>query len=254
MLRKTRNIVALAAALALAESAHAAMTLNTTRVIFDTRFKEASLEAFNRSGQPILLQSWLESDTDAQAPVPFAVSPPLAKMPGESRQKLRVLYQGSGVPGDRESVFWLNVQEIPQSSQQQNVLQLAIRQRIKVFYRPPGLQGTANEAPAQVAWQLVSTPAGTVVRAHNPSAYHVNLAQLKLAASGYAGEMTESLMIRPGETRDIAINVPAPRTQVRLDVRTINDFGASVAHSGQVNFTGTSHVAAGNASTDNSNP
>lgn len=37
------------------------------------------------------------------------------------------------LPVDRESVFWLNVKEIPKKSAEENVLQIAVRSRIKLF-------------------------------------------------------------------------------------------------------------------------
>lgn len=59
-----------------------------------------------------------------------------------------------------------------EKSEPQNYLQLAFRSRIKVFYRPSGLKGTANEAPASLSWKLHSD--GRVL-VSNPTPYHVTL-------------------------------------------------------------------------------
>lgn len=53
--------------------------------------------------------------------------PPILKLAGNKDAILRFVYSGSGLPTDRETVYWINVQEIPPSAKQENVLQIAIR-------------------------------------------------------------------------------------------------------------------------------
>ena len=84
------------------------------------------------------------------------------------------------LPADRESAFWLNVKEIPQTPNQENVLQVAIRSRLKLFYRPAGLPGSPTEARALLKW-AVSAPAqgqGAVLKVGNASAFHITLLKL----------------------------------------------------------------------------
>lgn len=59
------------------------------------------------------------------------------KLAGNKDRYLRFVYSGSGLPTNRETVYWINVQEIPPSAKQENVLQIAIRTRVKLFYRLP---------------------------------------------------------------------------------------------------------------------
>ncbi|PJI52023.1 molecular chaperone EcpD, partial [Methylobacterium radiotolerans] len=60
------------------------------------------------------------------------------------------MHTGEPMPQDKESVFWLNVLEIPPKDKaNQNLLQMAFRSRIKLFYRPAGLKGKAEDAPSQ---------------------------------------------------------------------------------------------------------
>lgn len=219
----------------------ASVTLNTTRVVFEGKHKEASLEAQNRGDNEILIQSWLDAgDTVAvdAGSLPFAVTPPLSKVVAKGRQSLRILYQGSGVPSDRESVLWLNVQEIPQASTKENVLQLAVRQRIKVFYRPAGLPGSANEAPGLIQWQLHTSAQGPVLRAKNDSLYHVSLAELDLAGPDYASAMDGTTMFAPGETRDIPIKPFKNAAPIQLRFKSINDYGGQRPYQVQLSPTG----------------
>ena len=93
-LRRICGPALIAAALAGGSSAHASISLSTTRVIFDGRNKEASVVVRNGKAN-ILVQSWVESNTEGDlGELPFAVSPPLAKMLPDSQQLLRVLYAG----------------------------------------------------------------------------------------------------------------------------------------------------------------
>ncbi|WP_163083162.1 fimbrial biogenesis chaperone, partial [Acinetobacter baumannii] len=70
--------------------------------------------------------SWVEADNGAdKREVPFVITPARSRLGGNKQQTLRILFQGEGLPSDRESVFRLNVQEIPQKSASANTLQIA---------------------------------------------------------------------------------------------------------------------------------
>src|SRR5690606_20062113 len=88
--------------------------------------------------------------------------------PGEEAL-VRTIYAGQGLPGDRESLFWINIQEIPPRSEAANALQVAIRTRIQLLYRPPGLQTTLDEAARALQWRIDGQPRQPVachLRAH----------------------------------------------------------------------------------------
>ncbi|WP_207838786.1 fimbria/pilus periplasmic chaperone, partial [Pseudomonas sp. 43(2021)] len=139
---------------------------------------------------------------------------------------LRILYEGRGMPADKESVVWLNVQEIPQASAADvNTLQLAVRQRIKVFFRPDGLTGDAAKAPEQLAWQLVTQAGKSVLKVKNQSNYHVSLADLKVVAGKKAELVIDSTMIVPGEVRSFNLK-DLPAGTSHLSFSAINDYGA----------------------------
>lgn len=118
----------------MATQAAASISLNATRIVFDGDHKEANITVRN-GNQDVLIQSWVDMNDASGSRAPFAVTPPLARVFAKEQQLLRILYEGKGMPTDRESVVWLNVQEIPKASETENTLQLAIRQRIKIL--PP---------------------------------------------------------------------------------------------------------------------
>lgn len=217
--------VALACALATSAS-HASISLSATRAIFDGKNKETSV-AVNNDGAEALIQSWLDPlDETPDDPLPFAITPPLAKLGAKQQQLLRVLYEGVGMPADRESAFWLNVQEIPQQAQGENVLQLAVRQRIKVFYRPTGLSGDPQLAPAELQWKLTEDGGKTTLHVANPSLYHVTVVDAKLRTGTVDEPVADARMIAPRSALDLPVRVPSARalaSELRYDV--INDYG-----------------------------
>ncbi|MHC8383997.1 fimbrial biogenesis chaperone [Pseudomonas sp. LB3P14] len=206
--------------------ASASISLSSTRVIFDGSRKEANVTVRNGS-QKVLVQSWIDSYASETKTPPFAVSPPLARVEANEQQLLRILYEGNGLPPDKESVVWLNVQEIPQSSSADaNTLQLAVRQRIKVFFRPAGLQGEAARAPEQLTWELQRIGGQLVLKVKNHSLFHVSLADLKIGDLQKSELVADATMITPGEERTLKLNL-VPNTQsLSLWFSSINDYGA----------------------------
>jgi P pilus assembly chaperone PapD len=210
----------------MAQSALASISLSATRVIFDGANKEANVTVRN-GGQTILVQSWLDrGETDSSTP-PFAVTPPLARMGANQQQLLRILYEGKGMPADRESVVWLNVQEIPQATDADvNTLQLAVRQRIKMFFRPAGLSGDAAKAPELLSWKLENASGKSSLVVTNTGNYHVSLADLKVGAGQKFELVMDSTMISPGEVKAFTLKSRPQAASPRLTFSAINDYGA----------------------------
>lgn len=218
--------------------AFAGVVITGTRLIYPANQKEITVKLNNNGTQPALTQSWIDTgsveSTPTSSKAPFLLSPPVARIDPAKGQTLRVLFTGAPLAKDKESVFWLNVLEIPpkpQGSENLNTLQMAFRSRIKLFYRPTGLQGTASEAIEQVQWQLV--PArngqGIALQAFNPSAFHVSLIELNLVV-GTQRERSEDGMVAPGETRQFLLPTlkSRPAGTVQVEFSAINDYGALV--------------------------
>ncbi|GFM86169.1 pilus assembly protein [Pseudomonas cichorii] len=211
----------------------AGIVLNTTRVVYQGGDKEASFGVHNSGGGEILLQSWLEAPATESvaantvaAKLPFVVTPTLARMAGGSKQLLRIIYAGSGLPQDRESVLWLNVQEIPQTASE-NTLQIAIRQRIKVFFRPQGLPGDPTVAPETLRWRLLK---GDILEVENPGPYHVSMLKLSTRQGGKELASLESQMLSPGQSLRLTLMHRSAGGPVSLSFISINDFGGQVPY------------------------
>ena len=164
-------------------SASASVVIATTRVIYPAEQAEVTVKLSNEGRNPSLVQAWID-DGQPQAPVetlqmPFDLMPPMFRLEPGRAQSLRLFHDGTPLPDDRESLFWLNVLDLPPKAAG-NALQLSLRTRIKLIYRPADLQGRARDAHLQLTWQLTQQPQGWQLQAHNPSPYFIHLSGLEL--------------------------------------------------------------------------
>jgi len=224
-------------ALLFCSSSMASVVITGTRQVYPAKQKEITVKLNNDGGQPALVQAWVDSgdaaSTPATAKAPFVLTPPLARIDPGKGQSLRLMFSGTPLPSNKESVFWLNVLEIPPKAREtdENTLQMAFRSRIKVFYRHEGLAGSPDEAIEQVQWRVVSASNGQgyALEAYNPSAFHVSLVGLKLVAGAERND-SEDGMIPPGEKKQFALptlkSLPAAGAQVEFSA--INDYGTQV--------------------------
>lgn len=223
--------LALLAAGLFALPAHAGVVISSTRVIYPATTPEVTVQVLNRDATPALLQVWLD-DGDAEADpgavqVPFVISPAMVRLEAEQGQALRLMYTGEPLPTDRESLYWLNVQQIPaRVDSKQNLLQMAVRTRIKVMFRPPALAGSAAEAPAQVSWTRVRDGERWYIEGHNPTAFFVNLGQVNLVAGGRVLEAGAGHVPPFGQARFAVQGGPGIAAQAQVSFIALDDHGA----------------------------
>ncbi|WP_296262230.1 MULTISPECIES: fimbrial biogenesis chaperone [unclassified Pseudomonas] len=228
--RSLRGLCAVLA-MTLAAHAHAGIVLNTTRVIYQGADREASLQVHNTGTGEILAQSWLEDQSQIQSAISplFAITPSLARMAGNAKQLIRIIYSGEGLASDRESVLWLNVQEIPQTARD-NELQIAIRQRIKLFYRPQGLTDNPLQAAQALQWQLRDGQ----LEVTNPGPYHVSTIKLEVTHDGQVLLKEDSRMLAPKTRLRLPLQPVNSRGPLDLAFISINDFGAQEPYRAKV--------------------
>ena len=231
--------------------AHASVIVHGTRVVYPIEQQELIVRLENKGDRPALVQVWLDAgdrqSTPATAQTPFTLSPPIFRIEPNQQQAVRLRYTGEPVPTDRESLYWLNVLEVPPSTQdaaQKNQIQLSFRTRLRVFLRPQALPLPAERAPAQVQWKLVPHGQGYALQATNPTPYHVSLASIDLASDGrrYSKAAnqtaTDSLLMPHGDTKVFAL--PGLKTQpkgsARVEFTAVSDFGARVRYSASPTF------------------
>lgn len=220
--------------------AEASVVIGGTRVIYRGNDAEVTLKLTNEGKAPALTQAWVDAGNPTASPsaieVPFTVTPPVARIDPGKGQTLRILYTGEPLPQDKESVFWLNVLEVPPKPTADeagpNTLQMAFRSRIKLFYRPVGLKGAPNEAPDALHWRLDRDSGPPAVVVSNPTPYHVSLAAIDVDAGGHTVKVADPGMVAPGQTQTFRLSgEPGNPAGATVRFRTINDYGGGSEHS-----------------------
>nr|WP_248803268.1 molecular chaperone [Pseudomonas sp. MWU13-2100] len=218
----------------------AAVSLSDTRLVFDGRFREVSIEARNRGAQEVLLQAWLSDANEGAEPsanLPFVLTPPLSRLAPAGRQVLRLMYEGLGMPTGRESLLHLYVLEIPRTRPGDGVLNIAIRQRINVLFRPPGLPGDPAATPQRLNWTLVRDDSGVHrLRVENPTVFHAALLNIQIEESPRPGpplRQGNDLLVPPGERRELILaRAPAQH----LQFKALTDYGGQRAYRARLAF------------------
>lgn len=227
------NLVIAAALLLFSGASNAGITLDVTRVILAAPKQEASILVINQESEHIMIQSWVDStNVTAEQDIPFVITPSLNRLDRNQRKLLRIFYYGQGLPTDRESALRLNVQEVPQKSKSENSLQIAVRQRIKLFYRPVNLKGSADEAPNELGWRMVLKAGKPGLEVKNDSAFHVSFGTVNIQ-NGSSIYPIPAKMIPPYTSQSFTIEGASSALSgtAKVEFESINDDGEIVHHS-----------------------
>lgn len=203
--------------------AGAGVSLGGTRVILSERDREASIPMKNTGTSPYVVQAWIDAG-EGKNKTPLLVTPPLSRLDPGMENILRILRVQGELLADRESVFWLNVKEIPEKSQEENVLQIAVRSRIKLFYRPSKLAGKSEESRGQLKW-AVSAGAqeqGVVLKVGNPTGYHVTFTALNINSGQ---QLINADMVPPFGEASYPLDALKTPQAIQVNFTTINDYG-----------------------------
>lgn len=231
-------------ALLVALPVQAGVVMGGTRVIYPANEKDVSLWFTNNNPQPTLVQVWLDDGNENIAPdqakVPFLTTPPVFRMEPDKQQVVRLVYTGDSLPKNKESLFWLNVLEVPpkaQDGEQKSQLQFAFRSRLKVFFRPQGLPYGVELAPEKLVWGLIPGEQGPVLKVHNPTPYYINFESVTLVSAGKrynkpTGEASAKNMVGPGESNEFELPTlkVMPKNGTQVEFKFIDDIGVARLH------------------------
>lgn len=204
------------------QQASAAISIDRTRVIMLGNEKSAQINIINHSKKlPYLAQSWLENDQEEKINSPLTVLPPLQRLEKDTTVQVNItsLPDAAKLPQDRESLFFYNLQEIPPKSEKTNVIQLALRIKIKVFYRPESLKKMADEV-----WQekLQLIPGSNELKIVNPTPFYIIIPTVSVANKSLALE-NDAITLKP------LSEALLPKTSVKnqaVQIQYISDYGS----------------------------
>ncbi|WP_416202960.1 fimbrial chaperone [Enterobacter sp. C6] len=225
------------AAFSVSHSALADIVISGTRVIYPQSAKDVTVNMENRGNKPLLVQTWLDDGRDSTNPqelkLPFIVTPPVSRVDPSKGQTVRITWLGQAMTQDKETMYWFNVLEVPpkaKGTESDNVLQLAFRTRIKMFFRPDGLKGDPAVAASQLKW---SQKDSTLV-AHNDTPFFVSVAKISATVNGKKVEV-EPHYVEPFASQTYPLKQSGSARVSKVTYTAINDFGGSDVHDATVN-------------------
>ncbi|CAI0940106.1 Chaperone protein fimC precursor [Serratia quinivorans] len=198
----------------ISQMAQAGVVVGATRLVYEGDKKESSLSVNNPDALPYLIQSWVEPQEGSNEKAPFILTPPLFRLDGGRQNVLRVVRVGGSLPEDRESLYWLNVKSIPSAERRDNTLQIAIKTRIKLIYRPASLKGLPETVTGQLTWHRK----GTQLEVSNPTPFYMNFQNVTV--NGH--EVKDATYVAPHGSASFSLPAGAGNA---VTWRLINDFG-----------------------------
>lgn len=233
------KIIMMVLSLCIARFAYSGLATSSSRIIFDDSEIQRSLILANINEYPIIVQSWVDNGEGNPNYLnsPFVVTPPVFRMQPEQNNSIRIIFKGNSLPQDRESVYWLNLYEIPGKSKDistnfelnQAYLNLAMNTQLKIFYRPKKLKKIGiEEIISQLNFSFEHLEGKTYLVCQNLSPYNVSFSKLKIVSANeemlveqMMDMMTKSLSYkRYLLSHDVEITQP-----IRIEFDVIDDDG-----------------------------
>ena len=215
----------------LSASAQAEVVIHGTRIVYPADARETTVQVTSSGLKPSLVQVWIDDGDPKSTPensnAPFVITPPLSRVDAGKSQAFRVLALPSAaqLSQTQETLYWLNVLDIPAKPKQEenaapmNYLQLAIRSRIKFFYRPTLIQDQAAKAGEKIQW----LKRDQLIIAKNPTPFFITIKGINQTLGKNTVDIfPDGIMLKPfpGESVNITVS-----SFDKLRYVTINDFG-----------------------------
>ncbi len=234
--------LAVAALMAFATTAaSASVILHGTRIVYPSNSKDVTIVAENNGEQPALVQAWLDNGSDPanldKDEVPFVLTPPIFRLNQDKTQSIRIIYNKAPLPKDRESLFWLNVLEVPPSlaeATDQNALRVTFRTRIKMFFRPVEIKAEARKAASETEWSL--TPVGNAVQmmVKNPTPFYVTFTKATATVNGKDYPVTGQ-MVAPFSHIELPVEgLTSTQGLSKVTYSFIDDMGATIQEQAKI--------------------
>ncbi len=193
--------------------ATAGVTPEISRVVFAGNAQEQSLQVMNVNPYPVLVQAWVDdgdiNGVPQEAKAPVMVLPPIFRLAPSAQASLRLINAAVQLPTDRESLFWLNLYEIPSTPKEQahdaQTVTVTMRTQIKVFVRPEMLPESAEALPGRLAFSLAQKSDQLVLTIDNPTPYHATIGAVQVDVGDSSQNATPE-MIAPFSSTTVELN------------------------------------------------
>ena len=200
------------------QSAMASLAVDQTRYIFRGDRDALTIAVTNNDKTHTFGgQSWVDNIVEKDTRPTFVVTPSFFKVKPNGQQTLRIIMASDHPPKDKESVYWLNLQDIPPALEGSGIA-VALRTKLKLFYRPKAL--IEGRKGAEEGISLQNRPDGRTMLV-NTTPYIFAIGSLldgngkKIATDNETAQ--KLLMFMPGDEVQVKGNV------VKVD--SLDDYG-----------------------------
>jgi chaperone protein EcpD len=222
--------------LLLCGSGQAGVIVESSRVVFSAENREQALLMSNGNNYPVIVQTWIDDGSPDGTPetageVPVLPLPGIFRLEPGEQKNLRLLATQIKQPQDRESLYWLNIYEIPPTDAKLppgvSAVKVAIRLQLKMFYRPQHLKLDVSKLTEQQQFSLIRQPGTLKLKIDNASPYYATFSAAKLTGAGQSRELNIG-MLAPFSQRTLDISGDATWRPDSISYLLINDDGNGV--------------------------
>jgi len=178
-----------------------------------------------------MVQVWLETLQGERKELPVVVTPPIFRINGNSKGGVKVLPIVGSLPTDRESVFLLVFQEIPQKSDSdKNSLRIAVRTKIKLIVRPtPLYKLDIKQQFEKITWRLTEHGDELLLKADNPTPFNFAITDLQYQKNGKLNALTNKFVnIKPYSDYQLVVSRDKlQHSDLIFSYAYINDYGGT---------------------------
>ena len=211
-----KTLVALLA-LGVSHHAMAAFVLDGTRFIYSEGDKSIPVSVTNNADALYGGQVWIDNSNQSKGNVYMVPSPPFFRVEAKQQQIIRIMNVDKSLPQQQESLFFLNVMEVPPKAKKEdgNVLAFAMNTKVKLIYRPTTLVEGRKDAEKNVKIERKEGKTFVV----NPTPYYFAIASIKVN--------DKEVKLTPKQSEDIATFKPFSEVGINaLPVKGVATFNA----------------------------
>lgn len=205
----------------------AVVNVEGTRAVFNSGDNVISMRLVNSGNEPSVVQIWtddgdpLANPQDSRTPV-IALPPVFSIQPGEIKSVKLQLVSPDKILKDRESLYWLNIYQIPPRSKmdaaEQHVF-LPLRFRLKVFIRPENIPVPEEEDGKKLIFSVIDVNDKETLLIKNPTPWHMNIGELNID-----GEIFGGLVVSPYSDSQMTLSNRSKKAKA-IEYSIINDDG-----------------------------
>lgn len=199
----------------------AAFTLNGTRFIYNEGEKNISFDVTNNADKTYGGQVWINNTTQGDG-VYMIPQPPFFKIGAKQKQIIRIINtDSSALPKNQESLFWLNVQEVPPKPENTSggVLALAMNTQVKLIYRPTSIKKDRKNAEKKI---LVENKLNSTW-IKNPTPYYMAITQIK--SDGKDVNLSDKVSYEISQLKPFSEIDLGKKISGKISIDAINDWG-----------------------------